>query len=85
MSPGMLRRDMSRRFIIIIIIPMYVHHLSLGLYCILFRIFLISKINIALQLTKLWLQKVTTTTTTTSSFLCAVQVVMVHFIIFQLP
>jgi len=39
---------------------MYVHHL--GLYCILFRRFLISKINIALQLTKLWLEKVTTTT-----------------------
>ena len=39
---------------------MYVHHL--GLYCILFRRFLISKINVALQLTKLWLKKVTTTT-----------------------
>ena len=33
------------------IIAMYVHHL--GLYCILFRGFLISKINVALQLTKL--------------------------------
>jgi len=33
------------------IIAMYVHHL--GLYCILFRRFLISKINVALQLTKL--------------------------------
>jgi len=43
---------------------MYVHHL--GLYCILFRRFVISTINIALQLTKLWLKKVTTTTTTTS-------------------
>ena len=32
-------------------IAMYVHHL--GLYCILFRRFLISKINVALQLTKL--------------------------------
>jgi len=42
---------------------MYVglHHLVL--YCILFRRFLISKINIALQLTKLLLKKVTTTTT----------------------
>jgi len=36
----------------------YVHHL--GLYCILFRRFLISKINVVLQLTKLWLKKVTT-------------------------
>ena len=45
------------------IIAMYVHHL--GSYCILFRRFLISKINVALQLTKLWLNKVTTTTTTT--------------------
>jgi len=43
------------------VIGMYVHHL--GLYCILFRRFLISKINVALQLTKLWLKKVTTTTT----------------------
>jgi len=42
------------------IIAMYVHHLSL--YCILFRRFLITKINVALQLTKLWLKKVTTTT-----------------------
>jgi len=33
------------------IIPIYVHHL--GLYCILLGRFLISKINIALQLTKL--------------------------------
>jgi len=33
------------------IIAMYVHHL--GLYCILFRRFLIPKINVALQLTKL--------------------------------
>ena len=41
------------------IIAMYVHHL--GLYCILFRRFLISKINVALQLTKLLLKKVTTT------------------------
>jgi len=38
---------------------MYVHHL--GLYCILFRRFSIPKINVALQLTKLWLKKVTTT------------------------
>ena len=38
---------------------MYVHHL--GLYCILFRRFLIAKINAALQSTKLWLKKVTTT------------------------
>jgi len=38
---------------------MYVHHL--GLYCILFCRFLISKINVALQLTKLLLKKVTTT------------------------
>ena len=41
---------------------MYVHHL--GLYYILFRRFLISKINVALQSTKLSLKKVTTTTTT---------------------
>jgi len=41
---------------------MYVHHS--GLYCILFLRFLISKINIAWQLTKLLLKKVTTTTTT---------------------
>jgi len=41
---------------------MYVHHLDI--YCILFRRFLISKINVALQLTKLWLKKVITTTTT---------------------
>ena len=34
---------------------MYVHHLGF-----LFRWFLISKINVALQLTKLWLKKVTT-------------------------
>ena len=47
------------------IIAVYVHHL--GLYCILFRRFLISKINVALQLTKLVLKKVTTTTTTTRS------------------
>jgi len=40
---------------------MYVHYLSL--YCILFRRFLIFKINIALQLTKLLLKKVTTTAT----------------------
>jgi len=40
----------------------YVHHL--GLYCVLFHKFLISKINVALQLTKLLLKKVTTTTTT---------------------
>jgi len=33
------------------ITAMYVHHLSL--YCILFRRFLITKINVALQLTKL--------------------------------
>ena len=33
------------------------------IYCILFRKFLISKINVALQLLKLWLKKVTTTTT----------------------
>ena len=38
---------------------MYVHHL--GLHCILFRRFLIAKINVALQSTKLWLKKVTTT------------------------
>ena len=44
------------------IIAVYVHYL--GLYCILFRRFLISKINVALQLTKLLLKKVTTTTTT---------------------
>jgi len=43
---------------------MYVHHLGLGLYFILFCRFLISKINVALQLTKLWWKKVTTTTTT---------------------
>jgi len=42
------------------IVAMYVHHL--GLCCILFRGFLISKIGIALQLTKLLLKKVTTTT-----------------------
>jgi len=41
------------------------HHL--GSYCILFRRFLISKINVALKLTKLWLKKVTTTTTTTTA------------------
>jgi len=34
---------------------MNVHHL--GLYCIIFCRFLISKINIALQLTELWLTK----------------------------
>ena len=39
---------------------MYVHHL--GLYCILFRRFLISKIDVALQLTKFSLKKVTITT-----------------------
>ena len=44
---------------------MYVHHL--GLHCILFRRFLVSKINVALQLTQLWLKKITTTTTTLSS------------------
>jgi len=33
------------------------------IYCILFRKFLISKINVALQLLKLWLKKVTTATT----------------------
>ena len=37
---------------------MNVHHL--GLYCILFRRFLIPQINVALQLTKLCLKKVTT-------------------------
>ena len=40
---------------------------SLSLYCILFRRFLISKINVALQLTKLLLKKFTTTTTTTTT------------------
>ena len=40
------------------IIAMYVHHL--GLYYISFRTLLIPKINVALQLTKLWLKKVTT-------------------------
>ena len=40
---------------------MYVHHL--GLYCVLFRRVLIYKIDIALQLTKLWLKKPTTTAT----------------------
>jgi len=40
------------------IIAMNVHHL--GLYCILFRRFLIPQINVALQLTKLCLKKVTT-------------------------
>jgi len=34
-----------------LMLSMYVHHL--GLYCILFRRFVISKINTALQLTKL--------------------------------
>ena len=34
---------------------MYVHHL--GLYCVLFRRVLIYKIDVALQLTKLWLKK----------------------------
>ena len=45
--------------VLVVVIAMYVHHL--GLYCIVFRRFLISKINVALQLTKLWLKKVTTT------------------------
>ena len=44
------------------IIAMYEHHL--GLYYILFHRLLISKINVALQLTKLWLKEVTTSTTT---------------------
>ena len=35
------------------------------LFCPLFRTFLIAKIDVAFQLTKLWLKKVTTTTTTT--------------------
>ena len=43
---------------------MYEHHL--GLYYILFHRLLISKINVALQLTKLWLKEVTTSTTTTT-------------------
>jgi len=47
------------------IIAVYVHHL--GLYCVLFHRFLISKINVALQLTKLLLKKVTTTTTSVTS------------------
>jgi len=34
---------------------MYVHHL--GLYCVLFRRVLIYKIDVALQLAKLWLKK----------------------------
>jgi len=46
---------------------MYVHHL--GLCCILFRRFLISKINVALQLTKLLFKKFTTTTTTAATYL----------------
>jgi len=37
------------------IIAMYVHHLSL--YCILFRRFLIAKINVALQLTKVMIKE----------------------------
>jgi len=37
--------------VLVVGIAMYVHHL--GLYCIVFRRFLISKINVALQLTKL--------------------------------
>ena len=37
------------------IVAMYVHHL--GLYCVLFRRVLIYKIDVALQLTKLWLKK----------------------------
>jgi len=37
--------------VLVVVIAMYVHHL--GLYCIVFRRFLISKINVALQLTKL--------------------------------
>jgi len=44
---------------------MCVHHL--GLYCILFRRFLIFKINITLQLTKLCVKKVTITTITTTT------------------
>ena len=50
---------------------MHVH--NLGLYCILFRIFLISKINVALQLTKLWLKKVTTRPTSIYSSYSAKQ------------
>jgi len=41
-----------------------VYHFIIAVYCILFGTFLISKINVALQLTKLLLKKVTTTTTT---------------------
>jgi len=37
--------------VLVVVIAMYVR--NLGLYCILFRRFLISKINVALQLTKL--------------------------------
>ena len=37
--------------VLVVVIAMYVHHL--GLYCIVFLRFLISKINVALQLTKL--------------------------------
>jgi len=38
-----------------------------GLYCISFSRFRIAKINVASQLTKLWLKKVTTTATTTTT------------------
>ena len=41
------------------ITAMYLSLHHLGLYFILFRRFLISKINVTLQLTKLWLKKVT--------------------------
>ena len=49
------------------IIAMYVHHL--GFYCVLFSRFLIAKINVALQLTKLCLKIVTTTTATEYLFI----------------
>jgi len=47
-------------------IAMYVHRL--GIYCILLRVFLYPYFDIALQLTKLLLKKVTTTTTTIFDF-----------------
>ena len=46
-------RDVYR--FICFIVAMYAHHL--GLYCVLFRRVLIYKIDVALQLTKLWLKK----------------------------
>ena len=63
LSPIVLMFAISETFIllsVLLLLCIYnVHHL--GLYCILFSRFLISKINVALQLRKLRLKKVTTT------------------------